>query len=67
MRTIRVTKGRDAYLKMTPLADYCRQKGWEIVREYVDIRMPEGAELEELRKDVREGRIEVIDPGKDRT
>jgi len=34
-KVIRITKGQDPYLEITPLVDYCLQKGWKVIREYV--------------------------------
>jgi hypothetical protein len=59
-KAIRITKGQDAYLEVTPLADYCRQRGWKVIREYVDIAVPTGNEMREFLKDMKEGKIVVM-------
>jgi len=35
-KVIRITRGQDPYLEVTHLADYCQQKGWIVLKEYVD-------------------------------
>lgn len=59
-KTMQITKGRDPYLDMTALSDYCREKGYKVVKEIVTIRMPEGKELAELLKDIEAGKILVV-------
>lgn len=59
--TLQITKGRDPYLDMTALSDYCRQRGWEIITETVTIRMPEGKEREDLQHDLKTGKIRVVE------
>ncbi len=58
-QAIQLIKGRDAYLTMTALSDYARQRGWKVIREVVTISMPEGKELEQLLKDLKSGKIRV--------
>lgn len=58
--TMQITKGRDPYLDMTALSDYCRQKGWRPIKEIVTIMVPEGKELIELQKDIESGKILVV-------
>jgi hypothetical protein len=64
-KVIRITKGQDEYLQVTPLADYCRQKGWKVIREYVDIAVPTGNEMRAFLKHMRERKIIVINSGKE--
>ena len=52
-KVIRITKGKDPYLTVTTLADYCHQKGWTVVKEYVDIAIPTGQEMRQFLKDMR--------------
>lgn len=59
-RAIRITKGKAPYLQITALADYCQQKGWKVIKEYVDIAVPTGDEMRELLKDMKEGKIVVM-------
>lgn len=63
-RAIRITKGKAPYLQITALADYCQQKGWKVIREYVDIAVPTGNEMREFLKDIRQGKIKAINSGK---
>ena len=64
-KVIQITKGQDPYLQVTPLTDYCRQKGWKVIKEYVDISIPIGKEMREFLKDMKEGKIIVINSGKE--
>lgn len=59
MKTIKITKGQDPYLEVTALSEYCRQRGWRVVNETVEIILPTGKELEQFRLDVRDGKIVV--------
>ncbi len=63
-KIVRITKGKDSFLKVTPLSEYCLQRGWKIVKEYVEIVPPRNKELKEFEKDVREGKIVVLPEGK---
>jgi hypothetical protein len=64
-KVIRITKGKDPDLQVTPLADYCRQKGWKVIREYVDISIPTGNEMKQFLEDMKERKIIVINSGKE--
>lgn len=57
---MQITKGRDPYLDMTPLAEYCLEHGWRPIKEVVTIAMPEGREMEDLQKHLRAGKILVV-------
>ena len=57
---VKITKGKDSYIEMTALAEYCRQKGYKIIEESVTIEMPKGKELVRFNKDVRDGKIKII-------
>jgi hypothetical protein len=35
-KVLRITKGQDPYLEVTAPCDYCQQKGWIVLKEYVD-------------------------------
>jgi hypothetical protein len=59
-KMIRITKGKDPYLHVTPLADYCLQKGWKVIRECVDIAIPTGDEMKQFLDDMKEGKIVVM-------
>lgn len=59
-KIIRITKGNDPYLEVTPLAGYCLERGWRVVREYVDIVLPSSRELERFKRDVKNGKIIVL-------
>lgn len=59
-KTIRITKGRDPYLMVTTLADYCGQKGWKVLKEYVDIVIPTGKEMRQLLEDMRNRKVIVV-------
>ena len=61
-KVIRITKGQYPYLEVTPLADYCGQKGWKVIREYVDIAVPTGNEMKQFLEDMKKGRIVVMNP-----
>ena len=61
-KVIRITKGKDPYLEITPLADYCLQRGWRVIREYVDIAVPTGNEMKQFLEDMKEGKIVVMNP-----
>lgn len=61
-KTIKITKGKDAFLDITPLADYCRQRGFRVIQEVVTIQMPEGRELEDLSEHLKTGRLRVVKP-----
>ena len=58
---VAIAKGIDGYLEMTPLAEYCRERGWVIVEESVTIKMPTGKELLHLQRDVKNGKIKIIE------
>ena len=57
---LKIAKGTDAYIQMTALAEYCRQRGWAIIEETVTIEMPTGKELKQFKQDVRDGKIKII-------
>ena len=59
-KVIRIIKGRDPYLMVTTLADYCHQRGWEVLKEYVDIAVPTGNELREFLEHMRDRKITVM-------
>ena len=58
--TVKIAKGKDTFIQMTALSEYCRQKGWVIIEERVTIEMPTGKELRQFNKDVRAGKIKII-------
>ena len=60
---VAIVKGIDRYLEMTPLAEYCRQRGWVVLQEYVVIEKPTGKELSKFRRDVKDGKIVIIKKG----
>ena len=64
-RAIRITKGQNPYIEVTALADYCQQKGWKVIKEYVDIAVPTGDEMREFLEDMKERKIIVINSGKE--
>lgn len=45
---------------VTTLADYCHQRGWEVLKEYVDIAVPMGKDMREFLQAMREGKIIVL-------
>lgn len=59
-KVIRITKGRDTYLQVTPLSEYAKQKGWQVLKEYVDISIPTGKEMKQLLEDMKRGKIIVV-------
>lgn len=59
-KIIRIIKGNDPYLEVTPLAAYCLERGWKVVGEYVDIIRPQEGELKQFEQDVRDGKIVVL-------
>lgn len=59
--TVKIVKGKDAYINMTALSEYCRQKGYKIIGENVTIEMPTGKELRQFNNDVRSGKIRIIE------
>lgn len=59
-KTITIQKGQDPYVEMTALSEYCKQKGWRIVNETVEIAMPKGKELEQFQQDVEQGKIVLV-------
>ena len=59
-KVIRITKGQDPYLMVTTLADYCHQRGWEVLKEYVDIAIPTGKEMREFLADMKDGKVIVV-------
>jgi len=60
-RIIQIATGQNAdSIEHSPLADYSRKKGWKIVREYLDIVLPEGKELKQLERDLEAGIIEIV-------
>jgi len=58
---VKIIKGTDDYIQMTALSEICRQKGWVIIEERVTIEMPTGKELRQFNKDVRDGKIRVVE------
>ncbi len=58
--TLQITKSRDPYPDITALSDFCRQRGWKVIKEVVTISIPEGRELEDLRKYLKAGKIRVV-------
>ncbi len=64
-KVIQITKGRDSYLDITPLSDYCGKRGWRIVKEIVTIEIPKGRSLKQLLKEITEGKIRVVEPRKE--
>lgn len=63
---IAIAKGiqRDEYLDVTTLAEYCRERGWVIAREFVIIEKPKGSTLTRFNKDVKESKIIIIQRGR---
>ena len=61
--TVTIVKGKDDYLEITPLAEYCRQRGLKVILEAVTIEMPTGKELLRFNRDVRDGKIIIIKKG----
>lgn len=59
-KTIRLSKGKDSYLQITPLSEYCRERGWRVLMEYVHIALPTGKELRQLIRDMKDGKIKVV-------
>ena len=59
--TVTIVKGKDSYIEMTPLAEYCLQQGFVIVREEVNIEMPKGKELLRFNRDVKDGKIKIVE------
>jgi phage-related protein len=59
--TVKITKGKDGYIEITALSEYCRQRGWRIIEETVTIEMPKGKELLQFKRDVQEGKVIIID------
>lgn len=45
---------------VTTLADYCHQRGWKVLKEYVDIAAPTGKELKQFLEYMRHGKIIVV-------
>ena len=62
--SIAIAKGLDDYLEMTPLAQYCHERGWVILQEYVIVEKPKGSALKRFNKDVKESKIIVIKKGR---
>ncbi len=60
-KTIKITKGKDEFIEITALAEYCRQRGYSIIEETVTIKMPTGKELLQLKRDVKTGKIKIIE------
>ena len=60
-KSVKITKGKDRYIEITALSEYCRHRGWRIIEESVIIEMPTGKELLELKKDLRAGTIKIIE------
>jgi hypothetical protein len=58
--TVKITKGKDSYIEITALSEYCRQKGWAVEQECVTIVMPTGSELRQFNKEVSAGKIKII-------
>lgn len=60
-KVIQIATGRSAdSILHNPLADYARRRGWKIVREYVNIVLPEQEELKQLERDLEAGIIEIV-------
>ncbi len=57
-------KGHDPALQFTPLTEYFKQRGWQIVKQYVDIGISgiksKRPELDKLLDDARKRKIDVI-------
>ncbi len=57
-------KGQDPALQLTPLTEYCNQRGWQIAQQYVDIGVSgiksKRPELDRLLDDARKRKIDVI-------
>ncbi len=62
-KRVAIVKGIDGYIEMTPLAEYCRERGWVILEEYIIIEMPTGKELLKFKRDVKDGKIVVLKKG----
>ena len=63
-KTIRIQKGQDYFLEVTSLAEYSQQSGWMVISETVEIVLPTGKELEQLNKDLNDGKIVVLPESK---
>lgn len=50
-------KGKDAYLDITSLAEYCREQGYKVIEETVTIELPTGKDYMRFRKDVESRKI----------
>jgi len=55
--TVKIFKGKEAYLDITALAAYCREQGYRVIEETVTIELPTGKEYLRFRKDVETGKI----------
>lgn len=57
-------KGQDPALQLTPLTEYCKQRGWQITQQYVDVGVSgiksKRPELDRLLDDARKRRIDVV-------
>ncbi len=57
-------KGQDPTLQLTPLIEYCKQRGWQIVGQFVDIGVSgikaKRPELDKLLDTARKRKLDVI-------
>ena len=57
---VRIIKGKeDSYVEA--LSEFCRQRGYRIIEESVIIEMPSGRELLQFKRDVRAGKIKIVE------
>lgn len=64
-KNIRIQKGHDPFLEVTPIAEYAKQRGWRVLNEVVTIAMPKGKELEQFQQDIEWGKIVVVSEQKE--
>jgi len=56
-------KGQDPNLQLTPITAYCKQRGWKVIKKYVDYLSGSTAkrpELDKLIDDAKHGKLDVI-------
>ena len=56
-------KGQDPNLQLTPITAYCKQRGWKVIKKYVDNLSGSAAkrpELDKLIEDAKHGKLDVI-------
>lgn len=58
--TVKLIKGTDDYLRITPLVSFCNERGYKIIEETVVIAMPKGKELMRFNDDVRKGKVNIF-------